>query len=179
MWTDETIRAFDDLEGGSETAMREYLALIILRIQALIEQVRNPLSPDLRSKIITVITIDVHERDVIEEFVIKKIQDQSMFIWVRQLRFYMEYNRLRMKRESAFQKFVIGKHITTTSTLVTVVDSLLPLLLIDAILPLLRPSTYQWELLLRDLLELVRLKLPKILEELLVFKSLYSTAQIK
>jgi len=25
MWTDETIRAFDDLEGGSETAMKEYL----------------------------------------------------------------------------------------------------------------------------------------------------------
>lgn len=57
----------------------------------MIEQVRNPLSPDLRSKIITVITIDVHERDVIEEFVVKKIQDQGMFIWVRQLRFYMEY----------------------------------------------------------------------------------------
>lgn len=91
MWTDETIRAFDDLEGGSETAMKEYLTLILVRIKALIEQVRNPLSPDLRVKIITIITIDVHERDVIEEFVIKKIQDQSMFIWVRQLRFYMEY----------------------------------------------------------------------------------------
>lgn len=73
MWTDETIRAFDDLEGGSETAMKEYLTLIINRIKALIEQVRNPLSGDLRNKIITIITIDVHERDVIEEFVVKKI----------------------------------------------------------------------------------------------------------
>ena len=75
MWTDETIRAVDDLEGGSETAMKEYLTLIINRIKALIEQVRNPLGGDLRNKIITVITIDVHERDVIEEFVVKKIQD--------------------------------------------------------------------------------------------------------
>jgi len=49
----------------------------------LIEQVRNPLSKDLRNKIITIITIDVHERDVIDEFVVKKVQDQSMFIWVR------------------------------------------------------------------------------------------------
>lgn len=71
--------------------MKEYLTLIINRIKALIEQVRNPLGGDLRNKIITVITIDVHERDVIEEFVVKKIQDQGMFIWVRQLRFYMEY----------------------------------------------------------------------------------------
>ena len=92
MWTDETIRAFDDLEGGSETAMREYLNQIIARIGALIEQVRDPeMTKDLRNKIITVITIDVHERDVIDEFVLKKVQDQSMFIWVRQLRFYMEY----------------------------------------------------------------------------------------
>jgi len=75
MWTDETIRAFDDLEGGSETAMKEYLNQIISRISALIEQVRNPLSKDLRSKIITIITIDVHERDVIDEFVLKKVQD--------------------------------------------------------------------------------------------------------
>ena len=55
--------------------MKEYLTLIINRIKALIEQVRNPLGGDLRNKIITVITIDVHERDVIEEFVVKKIQD--------------------------------------------------------------------------------------------------------
>lgn len=75
MWTEETIKAFDDLEGGSETAMKEYLNVIITRIGALIDRVRTPLNKDQRNKIITVITIDVHERDVIDEFVIKKIQD--------------------------------------------------------------------------------------------------------
>lgn len=104
MWTDETIRAFDDLEGGSETAMKEYLTLILVRIKALIEQVRNPLSGDLRNKIITIITIDVHERDVIEEFVIKKIQDQSMFIWVRQLRFYMVYRNSKDEKRVCVPK---------------------------------------------------------------------------
>jgi dynein heavy chain len=91
MWTEETIRAFDDLEGGSERAMIDHRDLIILRIKALIDQVRNPLTPDIRVKIITIITIDVHERDVIAEFVYKNVNDQSMFIWVRQLRFYMEF----------------------------------------------------------------------------------------
>jgi len=36
---------------------------------------------DLRVKIITIITIDVHSRDVIEDFVIKKIADSGLFAW--------------------------------------------------------------------------------------------------
>lgn len=81
MWTEETSRAFDEIEGGSETAMKEYLATILVRIKHLLERVRTDLNPDLRVKIITIITIDVHERDVVDDFVIKKIQDQQMFCW--------------------------------------------------------------------------------------------------
>jgi dynein heavy chain len=61
--------------------MKEYLSVILLRIGKLIERVRADLTSDLRVKIITIITIDVHERDVVEGFVINKIQDQGMFIW--------------------------------------------------------------------------------------------------
>jgi len=73
LWTEETTRAFDELEGGSETAMKEYLAVILVRIKHLIERVRTDLGKDLRVKIITIITIDVHERDVVDDFVIRKI----------------------------------------------------------------------------------------------------------
>mmetsp|Transcript_22069 Transcript_22069/g.16467 ORF Transcript_22069/g.16467 Transcript_22069/m.16467 type:complete len:168 (-) Transcript_22069:595-1098(-) len=68
MWTEETNRAFEELEGGSETAMKEYLNIILLRIKNLIDRVRTDLTMELRIKIITIITIDVHERDVIEKF---------------------------------------------------------------------------------------------------------------
>lgn len=73
--------------------MKEYLNIILQRIRNLIERVRTDLggSKDLRVKIITIITIDVHERDVVEDFVIKKIQDQGMFVWQSQLKFYLEY----------------------------------------------------------------------------------------
>ena len=81
LWTEETTRAFDELEGGRETAMSEHLALIVVRINHLIERVRSDLSPDLRMKIITIITIDVHERDVVRDFVLKKIVDQQLFAW--------------------------------------------------------------------------------------------------
>jgi dynein heavy chain len=75
-WTEETTRAFDEIEGGSETAMKENYVSILGRIKHLIERVRTPLSRDVRDKIITIITVDVHARDVVEDFVAKKIQDQ-------------------------------------------------------------------------------------------------------
>jgi dynein heavy chain len=90
MWTEETARAFDDLDGGSETAMKDYGQTTILRINKLIERVRTDLTKDLRDKIITIITIDVHERDVVIEMVDKKIVESSHFKWQSQLKFYME-----------------------------------------------------------------------------------------
>jgi len=81
MWTEETIRAFDELDGGSETAMKEHLGQIIGRIKDLINCVRRPLGGDLRVKIITIITIDVHGRDIIEDYVAKKITDSGVFAW--------------------------------------------------------------------------------------------------
>lgn len=82
IWTEETEKAFDDLESGSETAMKDYFNLIVKRLMALIDRVRDPtLTDDLRMKIITIITIDVQERDVIDKFVVQKIADGSSFQW--------------------------------------------------------------------------------------------------
>lgn len=91
VWTEETQRAFEELEnGGSESAMKEYYLVTVSRIGNLIERVRTDLSSELRIKIITIITIDVHERDVIEKFVQIKLADSGAFAWASQLRFYME-----------------------------------------------------------------------------------------
>ena len=82
VWTEETQRAFEELEnGGSESAMKEYYGTTVTRIGALIERVRTDLTPEVRIKIITIITIDVHARDVINSFVVQKIQDSSSFAW--------------------------------------------------------------------------------------------------
>lgn len=40
MWTEGVTRAFDELEGGSEGAMKDYLTTIILGIKHLIDRVR-------------------------------------------------------------------------------------------------------------------------------------------
>jgi dynein heavy chain len=91
MWTEETEKAFDDLESGSETAMKDYFQVILKRLNDLIIRVRDAsLSKDLRNKIITIITIDVYERDVIEKFLKDKITDVGSFAWQKQLKFYLE-----------------------------------------------------------------------------------------
>jgi len=75
------VKVFDEVESGSETAMKQYLELSRLRIRDLIERVRTDLSMELRIKIITIITIDVHGRDVIERFFNEKIIDPQAFAW--------------------------------------------------------------------------------------------------
>lgn len=82
VWTEETQRAFEELEnGGSESAMKEYASVTVARISTLIERVRTDLSAEVRIKIITIITIDVHERDVVQMFVANKIVDSGAFAW--------------------------------------------------------------------------------------------------
>jgi len=82
VWTEEVNRAFDDLEGGADSAMKEYLKLIENRIEALIRKVRDePLTAEERTKTITIITIDVHSRDVVQKFVNMKLTDKDAFAW--------------------------------------------------------------------------------------------------
>ena len=61
--------------------MKDYLNVILIRLKHLIDRVRTDLSSELRIKIITIITIDVHERDVVDMLVTKKIQDSGSFAW--------------------------------------------------------------------------------------------------
>jgi dynein heavy chain len=95
IWTEETSRVFEDLESGSEGAMKENLALIVARINKLIERVRTDLTPEVRIKIITIITIDVHSRDVIELFYEQKIVSAEHFKWQSQLKFYLEHKDIK------------------------------------------------------------------------------------
>lgn len=61
--------------------MKDYFIVCLGRIKNLIDRVRTELPMELRIKIITIITIDVHERDVVDMFVMKKIMDSGSFAW--------------------------------------------------------------------------------------------------
>ena len=49
--------------------MKDYKRVCDDRIIALIQQVQTDLSADLRVKVITIITIDVHGRDMIDKYI--------------------------------------------------------------------------------------------------------------
>lgn len=88
-WTDDVHKSFDDMEGGMSNAMKDCFDGIKRRINLLISKVRNPnLDREMRDKIITIITIDVHSRDVVEKLLLKNINDKEAFLWYSQLKFY-------------------------------------------------------------------------------------------
>jgi dynein heavy chain len=89
-WTEETVKVFEDLEEGKENAMKDSFKILKIRLENLIKRVYTPLTGEQRTKIITVITIDVHARDVVEKMVVKKTNNPGDFFWQCQLKF--EFN---------------------------------------------------------------------------------------
>ena len=88
VWTEEVSRTIDEVFAGSESAMKDYFKVSNERINKLIDRVIDPkISKDLRTKIITIITIDVHGRDVVDKFALNKVSDISAFAWQSQLKF--------------------------------------------------------------------------------------------
>lgn len=70
--------------------MKECNKTIESRITALINKVRGDLKKLERMKIINIITIDVHGRDVVEKFVLLKITEGESFAWLSQLKFFYD-----------------------------------------------------------------------------------------
>lgn len=58
-----------------------------MRLQELIKLVLGKLSKGDRVKIITIITLDVHARDVVQKLIDEKIEGPEVFLWQQQLRF--------------------------------------------------------------------------------------------
>ena len=86
-WTDETQLALEEYESGQEDAVKRYLQLCNNRLSALIQLVLGELSAADRTKIISLITMDVHSRDVVDRLVEQKTEGPTSFAWQQQLRF--------------------------------------------------------------------------------------------
>jgi len=62
--------------------MKDCLVLLKSRLADLIAKVRNDLTRLERNKVINIITIDVHGRDVVEKFILKKVTEIESFDWL-------------------------------------------------------------------------------------------------
>nr|XP_006007896.1 PREDICTED: dynein heavy chain 11, axonemal [Latimeria chalumnae] len=85
-WTVDVGIAFDRLEEGFETALKDYNKKQIAQLNALINMLLGELTPGDRQKIMTICTIDVHARDVVAKLVAEKVTNSQAFLWLSQLR---------------------------------------------------------------------------------------------
>eukprot|EP00903_Cladosiphon_okamuranus_P006208 g6103.t2 len=87
-WTEETEAALEEFEGGQEDAVKRYLGVCNVRLGCLIDLVLGELTREDRTKIISLITLDVHARDVVQKLINDKTEGPAAFLWQQQLRFY-------------------------------------------------------------------------------------------
>eukprot|EP00944_MAST-04C_sp_MAST-4C-sp1_P007644 g7644.t1 len=87
-WTEITERSLEEYVNGDEDAVRNSLSLFNGRMENLIKLVQGDLKKPDRRKIITLITLDVHGRDVVQRLVSEKCEGPEAFLWSQQLRFY-------------------------------------------------------------------------------------------
>ncbi|KFM23536.1 Dynein beta chain, flagellar outer arm [Auxenochlorella protothecoides] len=87
-YTHEVDAAFDAREDGNENALKELHAKLQAQVSELIARINGKLTPSERQKLITLCTVDVHARDVVQRLIEEKVDSVNAFQWQSQLRYY-------------------------------------------------------------------------------------------
>ncbi|CAK4669134.1 unnamed protein product [Aphanomyces euteiches] len=90
-WTNECIKALNDISKGEKKSMKTLKKKWISYLNKLADMVRGQLTSIERKKIVALITIEIHSRDVIDRLVKQNCKSTNDFEWLMQLRFY--YNK--------------------------------------------------------------------------------------
>ncbi|CAL8367474.1 unnamed protein product [Boreogadus saida] len=85
-WATDVGIAFERVEEGFETALKDYNKKQITQLNSLIHMLLGELTPGDRQKIMTICTIDVHARDVVAKLIAQKVTTGQAFAWLSQLR---------------------------------------------------------------------------------------------
>uniref|UniRef100_A0A3B5A740 Dynein axonemal heavy chain 11 n=1 Tax=Stegastes partitus TaxID=144197 RepID=A0A3B5A740_9TELE len=85
-WATDVGIAFERVEEGFETALKDYNRKQITQLNSLIHMLLGELTPGDRQKIMTICTIDVHARDVVASLITQKVTTGQAFAWLSQLR---------------------------------------------------------------------------------------------
>eukprot|EP00058_Branchiostoma_floridae_P013849 XP_002599337.1 hypothetical protein BRAFLDRAFT_275161 [Branchiostoma floridae] len=92
-WNTEVVITFGRLEEGYENAMKEFNKKQINQLNQLITHLLGELTRGDRQKIMTICTIDVHNRDVVQKMIINKTESAGAFLWQSQLRHRWDENQ--------------------------------------------------------------------------------------
>ena len=90
VYTEDVNWSFEQLEEGNENAMRDFNKKQIDILNKYAELILGELSGNDRKKIIMLLTLDVHARDVVIGLVDSKAETNQTFAWMSQLKFHMD-----------------------------------------------------------------------------------------
>ena len=96
-WVQKIESIFLEMQKGNLNSMKEFLETSIEQLTQLIKLVQGDLTKDLRSKLMCLITVDTHNRDVIDKLIQEDVRKEDEFYWQSQLKFYWD-----MKNEKSY-----------------------------------------------------------------------------
>jgi dynein heavy chain len=119
VWTDETESALEEVESGNEDALKKHLDISTKRLGKLIRAVLGKLTAEVRTKIISFITIDVHARDVVARLVKGRVGGPMEFAWQSQLKYtYQEDTKDTIIRMNDFKFWYVYEYVGNSGRLV-------------------------------------------------------------
>ncbi|KAI9356982.1 dynein heavy chain and region D6 of dynein motor-domain-containing protein [Zopfochytrium polystomum] len=89
-WTQDCTKALQEMEKGEKHALKALKKKQISALKKMADLVRLPISKVERKKLIALVTVEVHSRDVIEKMAKTNCESVNAFEWLSQLRFYWE-----------------------------------------------------------------------------------------
>ena len=89
-FTTEVHQAFTQIEEGNDMGMKDLLRNQKTQLDNLIKEVLGDRTKNDRTMLVQLITIDVHNRDIVQNMVDEKTDTVDAFIWQSQLRYYWD-----------------------------------------------------------------------------------------
>ena len=89
-WAKQTEDKFRRIQDSETEAMANYLKVVIANLTSLIKLVQGDLDSATRKKVMCMITMETHNRDIIDKLVVEKVRKADDFQWQSQLKFYCD-----------------------------------------------------------------------------------------
>ena len=110
MWTIDCSRALLAIAGGSKGALRQQKKKQVSYLNKLTGIIRSPLSKVDRNEVVALITMVIHNRDVMERMVRANCNAVSDFEWLSQLRFVFvkdaaEYGKCEVRQTNSVLEY--------------------------------------------------------------------------